>query len=123
MKKQKMEFAKKYLHWTVDGWGKVLLSDESTFQQFVARHKHVRRPVGKRFDQKYITAIMKHPPSQMIWGAITKNGTAGSYFLETGITMNGPKYAELLENKLLLHMTVHNITVFTMMVRHVIDPK
>ena len=55
---------------------------------------------------------MKQPPSQMIWGAISKNGNAGLYFLETGTTMSGPKYVELLENKLLRHTTVHNTTVF-----------
>ena len=77
MKKKRLVLAKKHLHWTADDWGKVLFSDESTFQQFVVRHKHVRRPVGKRFDQKYTSATMKHPPSQMIWGAMSKNETAG----------------------------------------------
>ena len=42
-----------------DNWGKILFSDESTFPQFVVRHNHVRRPVGKRFDQKYTAATMK----------------------------------------------------------------
>ena len=53
---------------------------------------------------------MKHPPpSQMIWGAMSKNGTADLYFLASATTMNGPKYVELLKNKLL---TVYNITIF-----------
>ena len=112
MKRKRLEFAKKHLHWTFDDWGKVLLSDESAFQQLVVRHKHVRRPVAKRFDQKYTTATTKHPPSQMIWGAMSKNGTAGLYVLATGTTMNRPKYVELLKNKLLLHMTVHSTTIF-----------
>ena len=71
MKKKRLEFAKKHLHWTADDWGKVLFSDELTFQQFVVRHKHVRRPVGKRFYEKYTSATIKHPPSQMIWGAMS----------------------------------------------------
>ena len=41
----------------------------------------------------------------MIWGETSKNATADT------IT-NGPKYVELLNNKLLLHMTVHSTTVF-----------
>ena len=64
---------------------------------YTTRDKHVRRPVAKRFDQKYATATMKHPPSQMIWGAMSKNGTAGLYVLATGTIMNGPKYVELLK--------------------------
>ena len=83
MKKKRLAFAKMHLHWTADDWGKVLFSDESTFQQFVVRHKHVRRPVGKQFDEKYTSATMKHPPSQMIWGAMSKNGTAGFFFFDS----------------------------------------
>ena len=48
----------------------------------------------------------------MIWGAMSKNGTAGLYILTPGTTMNGAKYVELLKNKLLLHMAVHNTTIF-----------
>ena len=112
MKKKRLAFAKKHLYWTADYWGKVLFSDESTFQQFVVLHKHVRRPVEKRFDEKYTSATIKHPPSQMIWGAMSKNGTAGLYFLTTGTTMNGSKYVDLLKSKLLLHMSVHNTSIF-----------
>ena len=61
-KRKRLEFSRNHLHWTFDDGGKVLLSDESTFQQLVVRHKHVRRPVGKRFDQKYTIATVKHPP-------------------------------------------------------------
>ena len=56
---------------------------------------------------------MKHPPTrQIIWGAMSKNGTAGLYFLAPGTTINGPKYLELLKNKLLLRMAVYNTTIF-----------
>ena len=48
----------------------------------------------------------------MIWGAMSKNGTAGLYFLTPGTTMNGSKYVELLKNKLLVHMNVHNAIIF-----------
>ena len=110
--KKRLAFAKKHLHWIANDWGKVLFSDESTFQQFVVPHKHVRRPVGKRFDEKYTSATMKHPPSQMIWSAMSKNGAAGLYFLTSGTTMNGSKYVDLLKSKLLLHMSVHNTSIF-----------
>ena len=43
---------------------------------------------------------------------MSKNRTAGLYFLAPGTTMNGPKYVKLPKNKLLLHMTVHSITIF-----------
>ena len=66
---------------------------------------------------------MKHPPSQMIWDFMSKNGTTGLYFLATGITIKEPKYGELLKNKLLLHMTVHSTTIFMHDGTPAIDPK
>ena len=85
----------------------------STFQQFTVRKNHIRRPVGERFNAKYtISTPVKHPPTQMIWGAISANGTAGSYFLKPGTTVNGAKYAELLRDKLPTHTAIHQSLIF-----------
>jgi len=89
-----------------------MFSDECTLQQFVVRKRHVRRPRGKRFNEKYTISTMKHPPSQMIWGAISEHGVAGVSFLLPGTTMNGHRYVELLAEKLNIHMAVHNCTIF-----------
>ena len=35
MKAKRLQFANNHQHWTAEQWGKVLFSDESTFQQFV----------------------------------------------------------------------------------------
>ena len=51
MKAKRLQFANNHQHWTAEQWGKVLFSDESTFQQFVVRKRHVCRPTGKRFDK------------------------------------------------------------------------
>ena len=112
MMKKRLDFALRHQHWTVSQWQKVLFSDESSIQQFVARKRFVRRPKGKRFDAKYTVQTMKHPPSQMIWGAMSFNGRAGLYFLPPNTTMNGIKYVNLLEEKLILHMNIHSCTVF-----------
>ena len=37
MKAKRLQFANNHQHWTAKQWGKVLFSDESTFQQFVVR--------------------------------------------------------------------------------------
>ena len=39
MKKKKLSFAIKHLHWTVEKWETVLFSDESTVQQFAVRKR------------------------------------------------------------------------------------
>ena len=42
-KKKTLSFTNKHLHWTVEKWETVILSDESTVQQIALRKKHVRR--------------------------------------------------------------------------------
>ena len=112
IKAKRLAFAKKHQNWMTKEWGKFMFSDESTLQQFLVRKRHVRRPRGTRFKQKYTISMTKHPTSQMIWGASSENGVAGLFFLPHGTTMNGPRYVELLEEKLKIHMAGHNCTVF-----------
>ena len=112
IKAKRQQFANNHQHWTAEQWGKVLFSDESTFQQFVVRKRHVRRPNGKRFDERYTIPTVKHPPSQMIWGAMFRNGVAALSFLPPGTIINGPKYVQMLSEKLKLHLQVHNCQIF-----------
>ncbi|KAG1696946.1 Transposable element Tcb2 transposase [Nymphon striatum] len=88
MKVKRLAFATKHQDWTPAQWGKVMFSDESTVQQFIVRKRHVRRPRGTRFNEKYTISTMKHPPSEMVWGAISEHGVAGISFLPPGTTMN-----------------------------------
>ncbi|KAK6173376.1 hypothetical protein SNE40_016841 [Patella caerulea] len=112
MKTKRLAFAMEHRSWTVADWSHVLFSDESMFEQFTSRQRFVRRPVGKRFDERFTVPTMKHPPSIMVWGAFSSCGTAGLYFLPKGQTMNGQRYEKLLEEKLLLHMEVHKCSIF-----------
>ena len=68
--------------------------------------------LGKRTDKKYVVATMKDTPSQMIWGAVSRHGAASLYVIPSNTTMNGPKYVELLKDKLKLYMHVHGCTIF-----------
>ena len=82
-------------------------------QQFVPCQMHITRSLGKRFDKKYVATAMKLPPSQIIWGVMSGRGAADLYFIPPNTTMNGPKYVELLKEKLKLDMHVHRCTIFT----------
>ena len=91
----------------------MLFSEESTFQQFTVRKNHVRRPMGERFNEKYTISTIKHPSTQIIWGAMHANGMAGIYFLKPGTTINGTKYAEFLKDKIPTHtIAIHQSLVF-----------
>ena len=81
MKAKRLCFAKKHAHWTGEEWSKVLFSDESYIRQFVSRKTHVRRPIGERYVERYTKPTIKHPPSLMIWSAMSVNGTARLFAL------------------------------------------
>ena len=112
MKAERLEFTNNHQHWTAEQWGKVLFSDESTFQQFVVQKRHVCRPTGKRFDERYTISTVKHPPSQIVLWAMSRNGVAALSFLPPITTINGPKYVQMLSEKLKLHLQVHNCQIF-----------
>jgi len=65
--------------------------------------------VGTHYEERYTALTVKHPPSQIVWGA---RMTAGLYFLPPWTTMNGEKYDNLLKSKFELHMRVHNCDIF-----------
>ena len=111
MKKKRFSFAKAHHSWTSEDWGK-LFSDESSVKQFSVRVQHVWRPSGERYNEKYTVPTVTHPPSQMVWGAISAVGTGGLYFLTPGTTINGEKYVKVLQEKLQLHMAVHQCDIF-----------
>ena len=92
MKAKRLTFAKKHQIWTAKEWGKLIFCDESTLQQFVVKNRH------DFFDETFAKSDD--------WGAVLENGVAGLFFLPHGTTMNGPRYVELLEEKLKIHMTV-----------------
>jgi len=84
MKLKRLQFAKKYKDWTSQQWSRVLFSDETTVQQFASRKRTARRPPGTRYNERFTQQTMKHPPSVMIWGAISTQGTASLFFLDPG---------------------------------------
>ena len=110
MAKARLEFAKRYRHYSVEDWERVMWTDESTFEQFGTRVKHIRRPPKTRHHPGYVVQTMKHPLKQMVWGSMSAKGRAGLFFLPAGMTMNSKTYLNVLKDKLRLHMTVHNAT-------------
>ena len=72
---------------------------------------HIRRPLGKRLDKKYVVATIKHPSNQMIWPVMSCCGVVHLYFIPPNTTIDGPKYLKLLKEKLKLHMYIHGCMI------------
>lgn len=96
-----------------DWWENVMFTDESTFQQVRScGYNYIRRPPNRRYDPKFTIKTVKHPPSIMCWGAITAKGRAGIAFLEKGKRLNSQGYMKILDEKVKVHMNIHEVTYF-----------
>ena len=88
-----------------------LFYHEST--QFYSYVPYVRRPVGLRHDTRYCVSSAKQAAKVMVRGAFSgKQGRAGLYFMPQGTTMNAQAYRAVLEEHLLLFMSIHGTTYF-----------
>lgn len=69
-KKDRLDFARQYQHWTKDDWGKVLWSDETKFNLHNPDGgQFVRRPVNTRYESKYVKSTLKFGAGNvMAWG-------------------------------------------------------
>ena len=83
MKKQRIAFAKKYIHWMPAQWKRVMFSDKSSFQVFRVGSPMVQRPHAfKRFDPRFTVPTCKapgfnHGMGSFFWG----NGLGWLVFL------------------------------------------
>jgi len=53
-------WCKAYSNFMADMWSKIMFSDESQIQKYSINCRHVRRPIGKRFSNKYICKTDKY---------------------------------------------------------------
>jgi transposase len=111
--RDRVAFCRKYRQWTPEQWEDVFFSDESTFTQFYAFTRHVRRPVGKRNDPKYCTSAVKQCAKLMVWGSFSGNsGRGGIWFMPPGQTITAAVYTDVLQNKLLHFREIHQVRYF-----------
>ena len=111
--KRRIEFCRKYAHWTSEDWAKVLFSDESTFRQFNNVRGLVRRPPASNpYDPRFVTTTVKHCPQIMVWGCFSYGGRGGLYFVPKGQMMNSQRYQNVLCDKVPLWMNVLSCEIF-----------
>lgn len=101
--KQRLEWARKHQHWTIEQWARVVWSDESAIKKnsdtktvWVWRHQNQREKylpinvVGKKRDGGL---------SQMVWGCFAGNKLGPLVFIDENI--NASVYSTVLEQNLL----------------------
>ena len=106
MRRWRLEFAKRYVEFSLEDWAKVLFSDEIMIRQFSQR-VIVRRPPGTRYLQRYVLKTVKHPISIMIWGCISRNGRSQLKIYKNGVHVNGAINERFLRERLQSDMLQH----------------
>lgn len=111
--RNRIAFCKSLKDKPAEWWDRVMFSDESTFQQVRGTgYNYVRRPSGERLNPKYTLKTVKHPPSVMVWGAITAKGRCGIKIFDKGVKVNAAIYISVLDQKLKNHMVLSGATLF-----------
>jgi len=100
-KAARLEFAKEHINWTATEWSKVLWSDESKFSLFGnTSRNNVRRPIGKRFNIKYLKPTVKFGGGNvMVWDCFSRNGPGP--LIQIKETMDRFVYRDILQNYML----------------------
>lgn len=101
MRKQRIEFCKKYSHLSALDWSSFIFSDESYIEiNLNSMMNRVRRfPTENPFSPRFTTKTVKHPLKIMIWGCFNRRGPGRIYACEG--TMNSNHYLNVMESKLL----------------------
>lgn len=111
-RKRRIEFCKRHQGWTIQDWADVMFSDESSFKLWGNGATFVRRPVGERYNMKYILPTVKKYESIMIWGCFGNRGRGRLFIVPKGVTINAVRYIDILRDRLLAAMDALGTGVF-----------
>ena len=91
-----MDWAKERREWNEDDWGKVLWSDESTFELWRTKGRvWVWRWQGQRFAEKCIVPTVKHGGGKMmVWSTMAQSGLESLAVVEG--RLNSEAYIEVI---------------------------
>lgn len=106
MRKNRLDWVKKYEHWSEMDWRNVIFSDESKFCLFGSDGmQYVRRKPGERLSDKCIKKTVKHPAGQMVWGCFSYYGIGVLHFING--TVNADVYNSILQTSLVPSIENH----------------
>lgn len=103
-KRKRVEWAKKYVHWTSNDWKRVLFADESKFELRYKKRRRVRRRRGQKLDPQFISPTVKTEKNIKVWGCFAFDGVGTLHRFE-GI-LNAKKYHGILQRKMLPSMRI-----------------
>ena len=96
-RKARLSFALKYQYWTVDGWKRVLWSDETKSNRIGSDgHQYVWKKVGEPLSDRITQPTVKHGDGNiMVWGCMGWNGVG--MLAEIEGRMDSAQYVDTLD--------------------------
>ena len=121
--KARLAFAKRYKHWTVDDWKRVIWSDGTKINRFCSGgHAWYWARDGESRQDRHIKQTVKHGGgSIMIWGCMTAQGPG--YLCKIEGTMDQHLYKSILEDELSKTIEYYRMDVDKVMFQHDTDSK
>ena len=97
-KKQRLAWAKEHKTWSTEDWGRILWSDESSFELWRTRGRvWVRRRPKERFLDECVVPTVKHGGGKvMVWATMAQSGV-GSLTVVEG-RLNAAAYIAIVQN-------------------------
>jgi hypothetical protein len=119
----RLAFARKYEHWTVEDWKRVLWSDETKINRIGSDgRQYVWKRVGEPLSDRLTTPTVKHGGgSMMVWGCMGWNGVG--LLTEIEGKMDAKQYVEILEHSLSKSVDILEIPEENFIFQQDNDPK
>ena len=121
--RQRLDFATKYQHWTVEDWKHVIWSDETKINHLGSDgHEWVWKKPGSTLTEQHVKGTVKFGGGNiMIWGCMTAQGVG--YACRIDGNMNAELYTRILEDEFLQSLEYYEMEVDKVIFQQDNDPK
>jgi len=109
--RQRLDFATKYQHWTVEDWKRVIWSDETKINRLGSDGREwVWKKPGSMLTEQHVKGTVKFGGGNiMIWGCMTAQGVG--YACRIDGNMNAELYTRILEDEFLQSLEYYEMEV------------
>lgn len=122
-KRRRLEFARKYQHWTVEDWKRVVWSDETKINRLGSdgRKWCWKKPGDGLKDQHVRGSVKFGGGSLMMWGCMTARGVGHSCRIDGG--MDAALYCSILDDEFLMSLDYYGLERGDIVFQQDNDPK
>jgi len=121
--RQRLEFAKRYEHWTVEDWKRVVWSDETKINRLGSDGREwVWKKPGTALKEQHVKGTLKFGGGNlMMWGCMTAQGVGFACRIEG--RMDAELYCRILQDELLQTVEYYGLNRDQLIFQQDNDPK